>query len=133
MRQPARRRWRVVLRRLLFELAVVFVGVYAAFALSAWQARREAAERRRQVERALVREIRDITTNTRRAAAWSGQMAEFYEAGGRLQPKYGWYMLGLRNLHGLAERIRAMGDSLVSELGDGKVVRVGAGDAAPRR
>jgi len=46
----------------------VFIGVYAAFALSQYEARREAAERRRQLQDALVREIKDLTSNTRRVA-----------------------------------------------------------------
>lgn len=194
------RRSRSILLRLLFELVVVFVGVYAAFALSAWQERREATERRQQIELALVREIRDITANTRQAATWTGEAVahydsafavgsrprlepmiepigvrahmweatlesgglelldvgriyrlsqfynelnigfeqlaqlrtlsetvlipnlgrgsgEFYDEDGKLRVKYGWYMMGLRNLHGLAERITASGDSLVAELG----------------
>lgn len=199
------RRWRSLLPRLFFELGVVFVGVYAAFALSAWQVRREKVERRQQVEQALVSEIRDITTNTRQAAAWTAEMiasydsafaaagtptlqpliepvrvqahmweatlesgglelldvgtiyqlsqfynelnagfeqlaqlrglsegvlipnlgrgsVEFYEEAGRLRPKYGWYMVGLRNLRVLAERITALGDSLVVELSREEVV-----------
>jgi hypothetical protein len=52
----------------VLELAVVFVGVYAAFAMSEFDDRREAAQRRQQLQAALVREIRDITSNTRRVA-----------------------------------------------------------------
>jgi hypothetical protein len=54
--------------RLGLELVVVFVGVYAAFALSQYEGRREAAMRRQQLQAALVREIEDITSNTRRVA-----------------------------------------------------------------
>lgn len=54
--------------RLLLELFVIFIGVYAAFALSEHEKRRDAAERRDQFSRALVREIEDITSNTRRVA-----------------------------------------------------------------
>jgi hypothetical protein len=54
--------------RLGLELIIVFVGVYAAFALSQYEARREAAERRHQLQDALVREITDLTSNTRRVA-----------------------------------------------------------------
>ena len=53
---------------LVLELLVVFVGVYAAFALTEYGERRRDAERRQQLEAALVREIRDITANTRRVA-----------------------------------------------------------------
>jgi hypothetical protein len=55
--------------RLGLELVVVFVGVYAAFALSQYENRREGALRREQLEAALVREIQDITSNTRRVAS----------------------------------------------------------------
>ena len=54
--------------RLGLELVVVFISVYAAFALSQYQAKRDAAERRRQIQEALVREITDLTSNTRRVA-----------------------------------------------------------------
>lgn len=54
--------------RLGLELVVVFIGVYAAFALSQYESRREAATRREQLQRALAREIEDITSNTRRVA-----------------------------------------------------------------
>jgi hypothetical protein len=57
-----------MLVRLGLELVVVFVGVYAAFAISAYEARRSADERRHQLQLALVREIRDITANTERVA-----------------------------------------------------------------
>jgi hypothetical protein len=54
--------------RLLLELVVVFVGVYAAFALSEHQRQRVAEERRKQTQLALVREIESITEVTRRVA-----------------------------------------------------------------
>lgn len=54
--------------RLGAELVVVFIGVYAAFALSEYESEREASVRRQQLQAALVREIRDITSNTRRVA-----------------------------------------------------------------
>jgi hypothetical protein len=78
--------------RLALELVVVFVGVYAAFALSQYEAKREADERRRQLQDALAREIEDITSNTRRLARQLPiQLAQFdsaVRAGGRppLQP-----------------------------------------------
>lgn len=50
---------------LFLELVVVFVGVYAAFALSAYEDRRDEAARRAQLQTALVREIQGITANTR--------------------------------------------------------------------
>lgn len=77
---------------LALELAVVFFGVYAAFALSEYEAKRHAVERQHQLQSALVREIRDITSNTRRVAVGlPPQLARFdsaVAAGGRppLQP-----------------------------------------------
>lgn len=66
---------------LALELAVVFVGVYAAFALTEYGERRRATERRQQLQAALVREIRDITLNTRRVAeALPPQLARFDSA-----------------------------------------------------
>ena len=78
--------------RLALELAVVFIGVYAAFALSQYEGRREADERRRQLQDALVREIKDLTSNTRRVAQQLpmqlAQIDSAVRAGGRppLQP-----------------------------------------------
>ena len=54
--------------RLCLELVVVFIGAYAAFALSQYEARRKSAERRVQLQDAIVREITDLTSNTRRVA-----------------------------------------------------------------
>ena len=73
--------------RLGLELVVVFIGVYAAFALSRYEARGEATERRYQLQNALVREIEDLTSNTRRVAQQLPvQLAQFdsaVRAGGR--------------------------------------------------
>jgi hypothetical protein len=67
--------------RLALELAVVFIGVYAAFALSQYEAKREAHERRRQLQDALVREIKDLASNTRRVALQLPmQLAQFDSA-----------------------------------------------------
>ena len=67
--------------RMGLELLVVFISVYAAFALSQYQAKRDAAERRRQIQEALVREITDLTSNTRRVAqALPIQLAQFDSA-----------------------------------------------------
>jgi hypothetical protein len=192
--------WRAHAGRLAVELVVVFIGLYAAFAVSEYQADREAEERREQLRLALVREIAEITANVKNGAAgmaetlvfydaqlenagtpalhplieaidvrthmWEATLAsggidlfdvatvhdlsafynelnagfaqigqlralsesilipnldrgtdEFYSAPGQLRAKYAWYLSGLRNLHRLAVRIAAMGDSLVGELG----------------
>lgn len=75
------RRWSRHLAWLALELAVVFVGVYAAFALTEYGERRRDAERRQQLQAALVREIRDLTSNTRRVAeALPPQLARFDSA-----------------------------------------------------
>jgi len=66
--------------RLAFELVVVFVGVYAAFALSEWEARREAEERRAQIQQALVQEIRDIVRNVRNATEWASHAVAAYDS-----------------------------------------------------
>ncbi|MBD3337057.1 MAG: hypothetical protein GF355_16200 [Candidatus Eisenbacteria bacterium] len=50
------------------ELIIVFVGVYAAFALSEHQQQQRAQEHREQIRQALVREIESITVRTGRAA-----------------------------------------------------------------
>lgn len=76
-----------LLGRLALELVVVFIGVYAAFALSEFQSRKEAGERRQQLQAALVSEIRDIASNTRHVATnLPAQLALFdsaVAAGGR--------------------------------------------------
>jgi hypothetical protein len=79
--------------RLGLELIIVFVGVYAAFALSQYEARREAAERRHQLQDALVREITDLTSNTRRVAQQLPiELAQFDSAAaaGRHPPLQPW-------------------------------------------
>lgn len=72
---------RALLVRPALELLVVFIGVYAAFALSEYESRRDADERRQQLQAALVIEIRDIATNTRRVAeTLPPQLARFDSA-----------------------------------------------------
>lgn len=67
--------------RLALELTIVFVGVYAAFALSQYEDERDARTRRQLLQAALVNEIRDITSNTRRVATvLPDQLARFDSA-----------------------------------------------------
>lgn len=67
--------------RLALELLVVFIGVYAAFAISEYQSRREVDERREQLQAALVNEIRDIVSSTRPVATYLPvQLARFDSA-----------------------------------------------------
>lgn len=72
--------WREGAIRLAIELLVVFVGVYAAFTLSEYQAATKASERRNQIQAALVREIKDITSNTRNAVMVFARMESFYDS-----------------------------------------------------
>lgn len=62
------------------ELGIVFVGVYAAFMLSQHQAERQQRERQAQITAALVREIEDITTNTRRVATVLPRVVAQYDS-----------------------------------------------------
>jgi hypothetical protein len=51
---------RRTLSRIALEIVIGFVGVYAAFALSAYKERRDLIDRRHQIKRALIAEIRPI-------------------------------------------------------------------------
>jgi hypothetical protein len=51
---------RRTLSRIALEIVIGFIGVYAAFALGAYKERRDAVERRHQIKRALIAEIRPI-------------------------------------------------------------------------
>lgn len=81
---PARLpRWRRIARILapwLIELVIVFIGVYAAFALTQYQAERETIARREQIVQALVREIEDIAANTRRVAERMPDVLAYYDS-----------------------------------------------------
>lgn len=57
------RRW---LARITIEILVGFVGVYAAFALTAYHERQDTIDRRHQIKRALIAEIRPIVALARR-------------------------------------------------------------------
>lgn len=45
------------LRRIILEIVIGFIGVYAAFALTAYKEHADAIERRHQIKRALIREM----------------------------------------------------------------------------
>jgi hypothetical protein len=51
---------RRTLSRIALEIIIGFVGVYAAFALGAYKERRDMIDRRHQIKRALIAEIRPI-------------------------------------------------------------------------
>ncbi len=85
------RRWRVrtervrgrvvpFAARLGFELLVVFLGVYGASAFADYQQGRRVARERREIERALAAEIRDITANTRNAERQTGRLLAVYDS-----------------------------------------------------
>lgn len=65
---PFRRSWRRHLAALALELLVVFVGVLAAFELSAWQERRSRLEKGQQLRVALRAEVAGVTRRAARAA-----------------------------------------------------------------
>jgi hypothetical protein len=48
------------LSRIALEIVIGFIGVYAAFALNAYKERRDMIDRRHQIKRALIAEIRPI-------------------------------------------------------------------------
>ena len=54
------------LRRIGLEIVIGFIGVYAAFALNAYKERRDLVDRRHQIKRALIAEIRPIVDRARR-------------------------------------------------------------------
>jgi hypothetical protein len=56
------------LRRITLEIVVGFVGVYAAFALSAYKEHADMIERRHQIKRALIREIIPLVDVSKRNA-----------------------------------------------------------------
>lgn len=72
------RRILISLRRLAVEMLVGFVGVYAAFALSAYKDRRDQTERRHQIKRALIVEVKQIAALSRaNAGGWGPLAAKF--------------------------------------------------------
>jgi hypothetical protein len=70
MTDPAKE-WRAVrtlrrsISRVAVEILVGFVGVYAAFALTAYKEHRDQIDRRHQIKRALIAEIRGIAEHER--------------------------------------------------------------------
>ena len=62
------------------ELVIVFIGVYAAFALSEYRQEQEAQAHREQIQQALLREIEAITAKTRRAAENMPRILAYYDS-----------------------------------------------------
>src|SRR5262245_29692138 len=71
-------RTRRTLSRIALEIIIGFVRVYAAFALNAYKERRDLIDRRHQIKRALVAEIRPIVERAERnARGYQKSLAEF--------------------------------------------------------
>jgi hypothetical protein len=69
---------RRTLTRIALEILIGFVGVYAAFALSAYKERRDLVDRRHQIKRALIAEVRPIVALARsNAPAYDSALAAF--------------------------------------------------------
>jgi hypothetical protein len=68
------------MRRIGLEMLIGFVGVYAAFALSAYKERRDLTDRRHQVKRALIRELQPLVENARRNAGAYGTMLASFDS-----------------------------------------------------
>jgi hypothetical protein len=69
------------LRRITVEIIVGFVGVYAAFALSAYKEHADLIERRHQIKRALIREIIPLVEVSRKnTGAYKAFLVEFDSA-----------------------------------------------------
>jgi len=76
------------MRRLAVEILVGFVGVYAAFALSAYKDKRDEIDRRHQIKRALIVEIRGLAATSRRnAGGWGRLSAQFDSSAAAGNPK----------------------------------------------
>jgi hypothetical protein len=71
---------RRTLSRIAVEIVVGFVGVYAAFALSAYHEQRDLIERRHQIKRALIVEIRSLSAIARRNQGYHAVLATFDSA-----------------------------------------------------
>src|SRR3954468_20626462 len=67
-------------RRLALEIFVGFIGVYAAFALSAYKDRRDQTDRRHQIKRALIAEIKPIVARSRNNAPMCGVFAQRFDS-----------------------------------------------------
>ena len=68
------------IRRMSVEILVGFIGVYAAFALSAYKDKRDLIDRRHQIKRALYHEVQSLFENSKRNSAEGGYrqlLAEF--------------------------------------------------------
>ena len=69
---------RRTLSRIALEIVIGFVGVYAAFALGAYKERRDMIDRRHQIKRALIAEIRPIVRIAENnIAGYERALAEF--------------------------------------------------------
>lgn len=81
---------RRTLSRIALEILIGFIGVYAAFALGAYKERRDMIDRRHQIKRALIAEIRPIVeVSENNIAGYERALAEFDSSikAGRPTPK----------------------------------------------
>lgn len=76
--------------RIMVEILVGFVGVYAAFALTAYHERQDVVDRRHQIKKALIAEIAPIVSTARsNATGYLASLARFDSsvAAGRPDPE----------------------------------------------
>jgi hypothetical protein len=99
--RPSERRVVQSLRRIALEILVGFVGVYAAFALSAYKDQRDQIERRHQIKRALIAELAPMPLlNRNNAAAYREVLAAWdssVAAGVKRAPRPFFQAVGVQN------------------------------------
>jgi hypothetical protein len=71
---------RRTLSRIALEIVIGFIGVYAAFALGAYKERRDLIDRRHQIKRALIAEIRPIVQIAERNIGGYEQLLADYDS-----------------------------------------------------
>lgn len=89
---------RRTLSRIALEILVGFVGVYAAFALTAYHERQQLADRRHQIKRALIAEIRPIVILARSNGPGYRQFLDAFDSSvtaGRPAPRPFYDAIGL--------------------------------------
>jgi hypothetical protein len=76
------------MRRITVEIVVGFIGVYAAFALTAYKERRDQVERRHQIKRALIAEKQGGGLNLIDVPTFVA-LAQFYNMNSQSLSQYG--------------------------------------------
>jgi hypothetical protein len=78
MNEPAKRRWTTVIFDRLTELVIVFIGVYAAFILSAHQSHEQERQRREQILALLAKGVAATAASLNQTtAAYDRRMNDF--------------------------------------------------------